>query len=594
MCGINGQISLGAPIEVTLFNARRDTLRHRGPDDAHSWFSSDQRVALGHRRLSLLDLSAAGRQPMCNENGSIWLTFNGEIYNYQELRTLLQKRGHLFQSTTDSEVLLHGYEEWGTDLLQHLKGMFAFGIWDEQQKQLLLARDRFGIKPLYYGWQGDQFYFASELKAIIHGLPQKPELNRSAVCDFLTYRYVPCPKTIWEGLYKLPPAHYLLLDFHDIQPHVIIKKYWNLVIKNMQIPDNEAIDNVNNLLGQSVREHLRSDTQLGAFLSGGYDSSALVYYMLRQQYAPPTFSIGFKDWAQSEHHYAQIVARHLDVENEACIVGEEQFALLDTLAYYYDEPLADISIIPTYMVSQLARTRTKAVFSGEGADEIFAGYTWQKDIATYNKTAAYSAFIQQKVGFGHNIFAERYAEAMSMGRFSHNNLANYLHPDFQDAIPPDSDWFYASHYQPLENPLKAFQYLDIHTFMSELVLTKIDRASMAHSLEVRVPFLDHELVSYLFQLHKKVYFRADITKYLLHENIKKVLPPVILQRKKQGFVGPDKYYMHIAWYKKTLTGGKAIQEGIVSAAGLRQLIEQKDHWRLWKLTILEKWLQTWY
>lgn len=594
MCGIMGQISLSTSITTEVFNAKRDTLQHRGPDDAHAWFSEDQRVALGHRRLSLIDLSASGRQPMCNEDGSIWLTFNGEIYNYVELRILLQKKGHIFKSTTDSEVLLHGYEEWGTNLLSYLKGMFAFGIWDSGQKKLLLARDRFGIKPLYYGWLGDQFYFASELKAILAGLPEKPPLNRAAICDFLTYRYIPSPRTIWEGLHKLPPANYLLMDLKKEPKNNMTLSYWVLTSKRNKVADNEAIECVNDLLKKSVEEHLRSDISIGAFLSGGYDSSALVYYMQQQRYPVKTFSIGFKDWEQSEHLYAQTVADHLGVANYSTIVGDEQLDLVDKLAYHYDEPIADISIIPTYMVSQLASQHTKAVFSGEGADEIFAGYTWQKDIAKYNKRAAHWAFLKRIITRSNNEFVERYAEAMAMGCFTSRNLHFYLHPDFQASIPYNSEWFYAKYYQPFQHPLKSFQYLDIKTFMGELVLTKIDRASMAHSLEVRVPFLDHELVEYLYNLHESVYYKPETTKYLLYQQIKTALPTRILQRKKQGFVGPDQYYMNIQWYKNQLVGGKAIQERIISTAGLKHLIEQKDHWRLWKLTILEKWLQAWY
>jgi len=593
MCGIIGQINLQQAIDPDVFNAKRDTLQHRGPDDAHSWFSENKHIALGHRRLSLVDLSSSGRQPMCNEDGTLWLTFNGEIYNYIELKKILQNKGHIFKSHTDSEVLLHGYEEWGVNILQRLKGMFAFGIWDDRNKKLFLARDRFGIKPLYYGWLGDQFYFASELKAILYGLLQKPSLNKSAVCDYLAYRYVPSPKTIWEKLFKLPPAHYLLLDVNKNYKDIIPVEYWKLNINYTQIPDNESIETVDRLLNHSLQEHLRSDIQIGSFLSGGYDSSALVYYMQRQQYPVKTFSIGFKNWEQSEHHYAKTVADYLHVENYACIVGDEQLDLVDKLLYHYDEPIADISIIPTYMVSQLAHQHTKAVVSGEGADEIFGGYTWQKNITQFSKRAAQWAYFKTFINKKKNDFVERYAEAMAMGRFTHSNLKNYLHPDFYDAIPANSEWFYAQHYQPLQYPLKAFQYLDIKTFMGELVLTKIDRASMAHSLEVRVPFLDHELVEYLFNLHYDNYYKPDTTKYLLYQQIKNALPPAILQRKKQGFVGPDQYYMNIKWYANHLVNGKIIQENIISKAGLQQLIEQKEHWRLWKLLILEKWLQVW-
>lgn len=594
MCGIIGQINRGMPIHLATFDAKRDTLRHRGPDDAHTWLSQNARVALGHRRLSFLDLSSAGRQPMCNEDKTLWLTFNGEIYNYLELKDLLQKKGHIFKSATDSEVLLHGYEEWGVQVLQKLKGMFAFGIWNEKTRTLFLARDRFGIKPLYYGWLDDQFYFASELKAIIHDLPLKPVLNHAAICDFLTYRYIPSPHTIWKNLYKLPPAHYLLIHIDNNSPNQQPVEYWQLKTTSKRIANAEAIETVNDLLKKSVAEHLRSDIQIGSFLSGGYDSSALVYYMAKQNYNTKTFSIGFDDWEQSEHYYAKIVADHLGAENYNCIVGNEQLALIDKLVYHYDEPIADISIIPTYLVSQLAAGQTKAVLSGEGADEIFGGYTWQKEIAKAKRGAAIWAFAKQRLGGGKNTFVEKYAEAMAMGRFTHYNFSSYLHPDFMQFVPAYSEWFYAKHYQPLHTPLKSFQFLDIKTFMGELVLTKIDRASMAHSLEVRVPFLDHELVEYVYNLNEKIYFKPAITKYLLFKNIENALPESILERKKQGFVGPDRYYMNINWYKDNLMGGRIITNHIISKNGLNQLIIQKDHWRLWKLLILEKWLQKWY
>ncbi len=594
MCGINGQISLSKPIVLLEFNARRDTLQHRGPDDAHTWISDNERIALGHRRLSLLDLSSAGRQPMSNEDGTLWLTFNGEIYNYLEIRKILQQKGHIFKSTTDSEILLHGYEEWGVEILQRLKGMFAFGIWDEKKQQLFLARDRFGIKPLYYGWLGDQFYFASELKAIIYSLPSKPNLNRAAICDYLAYRFVPSPYTIWQDLYKIHPAHYLLLDFNNNGRTIETIQYWNLTTTRHKVNDTDAILKVHELIETSVKEHLRSDIRIGAFLSGGYDSSALVYYMTQQKYPVKTFSIGFENWEQSEHHAAKIVSDHLNVENYNTIVGDEQLDLVDKLVYHYDEPIADISIIPTYLVSQLARQHTKAVFSGEGADEIFAGYTWQKNIAKYNKRNTYLAFIGGLYNKANNIFVERYAEAMAMGRFNTSNLSQYLHPEMQPYLPRNSEWFYKKYYHVFDSPLKSFQYLDIKSFMAELVLTKIDRASMAHSLEVRVPFLDHELVEYLYNLHENVYFKKGITKYLLRSIIKNVLPATILQRQKQGFVGPDRYYMNIDWYAKHLSGSRLVKEKIIRAEAIIILLQQKDHWRLWKLVVLEKWLQVWY
>jgi asparagine synthase (glutamine-hydrolysing) len=595
MCGINGQINDHRPIDPAVFNAKRDTLSHRGPDDASSWFSEDGRIALGFRRLSFLDLSVAGRQPMCNEESDIWLVFNGEIYNYLELREELRQLGHRFSSQTDAEVVLHGYEEWGHGVLSRLKGMFAFGIWDQKRKNLFLARDRFGIKPLYYGRLNGSFQFASEIKAMLHGETRRPALNRHAIGDYLSYRYIPSPDTIWENIHKLPPGHFLHLHMGENgSAEKRVAQYWRPQLGYQRIPVESAIEQVHSLLSQSVETHLRSDVPIGAFLSGGYDSSALVDYMTRQGCRPNTFSIGFEAWPQSEHLYAEMVARHLQVPHFSAIATKGELDLLDKLVYHYDEPIADISIIPTYMVSKLAAAHNKAVFSGEGADEIFGGYWWQKDIARYSRFSAINDGLLHRLMRRPSFFLEKYAEAMAMGRMNSANLRDYLHADTWEFINPQSEWFYNRHFRPFERPLKAFQYLDICTFMGELVLTKMDRASMAHSLEVRVPFLDHELVEFMLSLDQKVYFRPEETKFLLYANIRHSLPEAILQRPKQGFVGPDTYYMDIPWYAGQLQNGALIQQHILSREGLQKMINEQDHWCLWKFTVLEKWVRCWY
>lgn len=593
MCGIVGQINRHTEIDPSAFDRKRDTLIHRGPDDAHSWTSGERRVALGFRRLSFLDLSVSGRQPMCNEKANIWLVCNGEIYNYIELKNELESLGHQFKSQSDSEVILHGYEEWGTAVLPRLKGMFAFGIWEEEKKKLFLAKDRFGIKPLYYGFLGGNFHFASELKAILAEEP-RPSINKAAIPDFLNYRYIPAPGTIWEGLYKLAPAHFLELEFdNDFPTTVQAQPYWHLHFSKAKISFRTAVEQVDQLIHQSVAAHLRSDVPVGSFLSGGYDSSALVHYMTQQGYAPNTFSIGFDNWSESEHQYAELVAQACEVPFFKTIVGAEQLQLLDRLMYYYDEPIADISIIPTYMVSQLASQHNKTVFSGEGADEIFGGYWWQKQIAAL--PAQKTRRERWKIFFSpnNNFFVKEYAEAMAMGRFDTNNLPELLHPQWSAASAKDSDWFYRQYYQNKLPPLKAFQYMDMHTFMTELILVKIDRASMAHSLEVRVPFLDHELVEWVYGLPTAVSYQSDQTKVLLRENIKKRLPKSILNREKQGFVGPDTYYMNYEFYANTLRGGRLIREKIVRADAVEQLLAEKAHWKLWKLAVLEFWWNKW-
>jgi asparagine synthase (glutamine-hydrolysing) len=594
MCGIIGQLNHLQKIEINSFDKMRDSLTHRGPDDAGSWYSDEGFIALGHRRLSFLDLSEAGHQPMTNEDGTLWLTFNGEIYNYKELRSALITKGHNFKSTSDSEVLLHGYEEWGISLPEHLKGMFAFGIWDIKRGKLFLVRDRFGIKPLYYAHLKDKFIFASEIKAIHLEPGTKLSVNYSSVIDYLNYRYVPSPATIWKEVAKLPPAYCLVYDYPSNRIEEF-REYWKLKPGNEFAEGKDAVCKVDDLLYQSISQHIRSDVPVGSFLSGGYDSSAIVYYLHRLGYAANTFSIGFDGWNKSEHQFAQLVAEKYNMPFYHAIAGEEQFDLVSKLMYFYDEPIADISIIPTYMVSALAARYNKAVLSGEGADEIFCGYWWQKRIASIGMFTG--QWWQKHIGTLHRGYAgyltTEYADAMAMGRFSNNEIKELIHPDLSGYLRDDSDWFYRKFVDQNLSPIKNFQYMDIKTFMGELVLTKIDRSSMANSLEVRVPFLDHELFEYIYALNDKAYFRKDTVKYLLHENIKKSLPDVILKRGKQGFVGPDKYYMKIDRYAGLLINGCLVTQGIIKPESLRLLIKKQDHWRLWKLFVLEIWWRTW-
>ena len=588
MCGIVGQINKNAPINPGILEKMRDTLYHRGPDDSGLYISHDKLTGLGHRRLSLLDLSPLGKQPLANEDGSVQVVVNGEIYNYLELKKDLESKGHKFSSNSDSEVIVHGYEEWGQEVLLKLKGMFAFGIWDEAKKQLILARDRFGIKPLYYIKEKDKFIFASEIKAIIANKEIEKKIDYSSVCDFMVYRYVPSPKSIWANIKKLPPANMLILK-KDSQPE--IKRYWKPHIANHKIPEKEAVDQVNELLTRSIKTHTMGDIPIGSFLSGGYDSSALIYYMNKAKYPTSTFSIGFENWNESEHQYAELVAKKFGTHHHSKIIGPSDLSLVETLAYFYDEPIADISIIPTFEVSKMASENVKAVLSGEGADEIFGGYSWHKSYyALHQKTSIWQNLTSW--GLAKNPVIH-YAEAMAMGKFDGVLLKELLHNDLHSYIPENPNWFYQKKVSKC-TPIKTFQLLDISTFMGELVLTKIDRASMANSLEVRVPFLDHELVEYLLGLHEQVYYKKGITKYLLRENIKGNMPRKIMNRTKQGFVGPDEYYQNYNWYKEVLLDGLLVSQQIVKREFINQLLKKCDHWRLWKILILEKWAQTWF
>lgn len=591
MCGIIGQINFSNQIDEKVFSSMRDSIAHRGPDGFGSWFSEDRKIAFGHRRLSFLDLTESGKQPMCNEDETIWLTFNGEIYNYVELKKELELAGHRFNSTTDSEVIIHGFEQWGKDVVSRMKGMFAFGLWNEKEKKLFLARDRFGIKPLYYYKGNSSFIFASEIKGIVANPEVEREIDFSSMADYLTYRYVPSPKTIWKYIKKLPAANYLEMD---LSGNASVNEYWKIHYGNRGMKASDAIEKVDELLMNSVATHIRSDVPVGSFLSGGYDSSAMVYYLSRINYKPQTFSIGFEGWSESEHLYAEMVAQQFGTKHTSTIVGAESLDILENLAGVYDEPLADISIIPTYLVSKAASQNVKAVFSGEGADELFCGYSWHYALSNTNPFV--SGLLRLKSYFTSpekNYFVGQYAQAMAMGRFEHDSISTILNPDLQSSVPQFSDWFYADNYKKNISTIKAFQNMDIKCFMGELVLAKIDRASMANSLEVRVPFLDHELYEFVLSLDDSVYFKPGEKKFLLRENIKNHLPQKIMNRQKQGFVGPDSYYMNIDWYSTLLRQGRLLKDQIIRKEELEKLILQKDHWRLWKIAVLEMWYSRW-
>lgn len=588
MCGITGYIHIQTKIDQSVIQQMTDTLMHRGPDGGDTYISGNGHYALGHRRLSFLDLSEQGKQPMKDNSEKVIITFNGEIYNFPELKKELSD-SYEFKTSTDTEVILAGYRKWGIDVVNHLTGMFAFALLDEEKQQLYLVRDRFGIKPLYYSLQNDQLIFASELKAIHTANRIPKEIDFSSFADYFVYRYIPSPKTIWKHIHKLPPAHYATVDLQTLSCELV--EYWTIPFDNQQQTDQQMIEQVGSILEKSVREHMYADVPVGSFLSGGYDSSALVSYMDRLGQKPTTFSIGFSKWGKSEDHFAKIVANHLNVPNESVVADETSLQLVDRMAMVYDEPIADISIVPTYMVSRLARSRVKAVLSGEGADEVFGGYTWQHDF--FNQQYPSSVLDKLKRKLFKNDPVDYYANAMAMGWFDREELQKMLHPDLHQYIPEDVHWFYRKHFKPNLSPLKSIQFMDIKCFMGELVLTKIDRASMANSLEVRVPFLDHTLFEYVLSQDEKNYFQKEQTKYLLYKNIETQLPQEILERKKQGFVGPDAYYMNMEWYKDQLKNSRLVALNIVNQQYIDDLFKESYNWKLWKLLIMEKWIQQW-
>jgi asparagine synthase (glutamine-hydrolysing) len=585
MCGIIGQLQKDQPISRSVFEQKVQQLIHRGPDGQGIWMSPNENFALGHTRLSFLDLSENGSQPFLSPDQQFILTFNGEIYNFQELRSEL-KTSYQFKTQSDTEVVLAAYLNWGKDCVKHFDGMFAFCILDMKNNTAFLARDAFGIKPLYYAVNDKLFVFASELKGLIPTPGLSVELDPTSLIDYLVYRYVPSPKTIWKGINKLAPAQLAILDLTTFD--IKLETYWD-PIDNLHF-DKKYFDAevYSTDFETSVKMHLQADVPIGGFLSGGYDSAALAKAAHKLNTAYTTFSVGFTGWENSESSAASKIAAQLQQENQQVELNNDSLALLDQMPYVYDEPIADISIIPTFAVSRLAAQSRKAVLSGEGADELFIGYHWQKEWHLKQQLPRWKkAFrpIPDLIAF--------YTNSMAMGEFNRSILIQALTPQYAKALPDDLSWFYRGHLKKTKEPIKALQYLDQKCFMGELVLTKIDRASMANSLEVRVPFLNKQTFEQIHCSPTSSYARAGISKFPIYEYLRGTFSNEHLKRPKQGFVGPDAYYMNKDFYKKAFEHAYLVSDGIIQKQFIEAELKENYNWRLWKLLVLEKWYAHW-
>ncbi|MFM6935223.1 MAG: asparagine synthase (glutamine-hydrolyzing) [Flavobacteriales bacterium] len=585
MCGILGQVVLTNRVDENSFQRMLNTLEHRGPDGQGIWISDNQRVAFGHRRLSFFDLTENGKQPMHSNDGYLHLTYNGEIYNFQALKKELEAE-YSFHSNCDSEVILAAYRQWGISCISKFEGMFSFALFDEQLNELFLVRDRFGIKPLYYAHQNNQFLFASELKAIVECADVEKRLNYGAMMDFFVYRYIPSPKTIWQDMYKVPPAHYLKVNLSDFSTSLV--EYWTIQVGDESVGKEAFAEAYKLELKKSVDAHVLADVPIGSFLSGGYDSSTLAIMGkdIDQAHEWQTFTVGFENWEKSEDQFAELLCQQHQIENKKVSLNKTSLDDLDLMPNVYDEPIADISIIPTYAVSKLARQYRKAVLSGEGADELFLGYHWQKEWIMESSISW--KFWQTK-----KKLVPFYSQAMSMGNFDRLELKQLFQPNLHDYIPENVHWFYDAHAKEHWPKEKAIQYLDMKCFMGELVLTKIDRASMANSLEVRVPFLTHQAFEKVFQHRKSDYFDLEKPKYPIYSFLKNSVSMDLLARKKQGFVGPDDYYMDVSFYKEALKNSYLISDGIISREYIDQQLSETYNWRLWKIVVFEKWYAHW-
>lgn len=559
MCGIAGIFHVdGAPAERDILGRMTRILAHRGPDG--EGLHLDGAVGLGHRRLSIVDLSAAGSQPMPNEDGTVWITFNGEIYNHAEMRPALLKAGHVFCSKTDTEAIIHGYEEYGTQVLHHMNGMFAFAIWDRRDQSLWLVRDRLGIKPLFYGLFGDTFLFGSEIKALLEHPACRRELDPEALDLFLSLNYTPAPLTMLRGIRQLEPAQWLRVRTGS--RHLELQTYWDVDYRRKQairLEDAEA--QFADLLSQAVQRRLMSDVPLGAFLSGGVDSSAVVSCMTACSVASEvkTFSIGFGERSYNEAPYAREVARHLGTQHHEQIVTPELAAILPKIVWHGEDPLADSSMIPVYYLSKMTREHVTVALAGDGADEILAGYPtyiatqwarWLQFMPHRVVQTAVAPFINllpvsdAKVSRREKL--ERFVNGLGLRWDQAHAVWRQIHTPAQKRQVLAPDWVnghsrlfetYQRYYDRCGSPemLDQLLYVDTRFYLPNDMLVKVDRMTMAHGLEGRVPFLDYTVVEFVASLPAHFKLNNGVGKYLLRRIMARRLPQTTLTRPKEGF-----------------------------------------------------------
>ncbi len=564
MCGIVGIFSTRdrREIERGLLERMNESQFHRGPDEGG--LHTEPGLGLGHRRLSIIDLSS-GQQPLFNEDGSVVVSYNGEIYNFQALKKQLEAEGHVFRTHCDTEVIVHAWEQWGEACVEHFRGMFAFAVWDRNRRSLFLARDRLGIKPLYYAWLDDgQFIFASELKALLQHPGLKRGIDPRAVEDYFAYGYVPEPKTILEQARKLEPGHHLLIreGMSGAEP----RQYWDVPFQDNGLrSEAEAAEELIGRLREAVDIRLVAEVPLGAFLSGGVDSSAVVAMMAGLSEQPVnTCSISFGDPQYNESEFAAQVARRFATNHQVEQVDPDDFDLLDRLALLYDEPFADSSAMPTYRVCELAKKRVTVALSGDGGDENLAGYRrYRWHVYEERMRSLVPAAIRRplfgalgrfypKADWAPKIFrakstfeslardsAEGYFHSVSvMGDPLRDKLFNpAFRRELQGYRAIDVMRRHAAN-APSDHPLSQVQYLDMKTYLVGDILTKVDRASMAHALEVRVPILDHHLVEWISGLPPELKLRRREGKYIFKKALEPHLPRDILYRQKMGFAVP--------------------------------------------------------
>jgi len=623
MCGICGIVNVEKEHLVKHEDIRSmcRVMIHRGPDDEGIWVSGN--AGLGMRRLSIIDL-VTGNQPISNEDKSVWIVCNGEIYNHKELGSDLKQKGHVFRTQSDVESILHAYEEYGEECSKHLNGMFAFIIWDEPKNRLLISRDRIGKKPLYYYHDKSRFICGSELKAILQIKNIPREIDLEALDHYLTFEYIPGPLTIFRDIKKVMQGHYLVLQDGKIQT----RAYWNIQENHSNHNLAELKQHIRELLQDSVKIRLMSDVPLGAFLSGGIDSSIIVALMARVMDRPvKTFSIGFEESTYNELEYTRIIARRFKTEHHEFIIKPDAISLTEKLLGYLDEPLGDFSIFPTYLVSKMAREYVTVALSGDGGDELFAGYdTYIADkMASYYQRMPKSVqnglvtkFVNsippsaKKKGFVNRskrfiegtLLPNRLRHARWMIFFQQNEKDLLYNENLKKNLSDTDPYHYlysyfdeAKRYDP-KDELNQQLYVDIKTYLVDDILVKVDRMSMAESIEARAPFLDYRFVELISSIPGNLKLKGMKTKWILKDAMKDLLPREILTRGKEGFSIPIKNWlqnelkpmmMDILSSDRIASGG-LFNSRYIDKMKIEHLDGTQNHsHRLWALMVFEIW-----
>jgi asparagine synthase (glutamine-hydrolysing) len=555
MCGITGLLNkTKIPVDKSELQEMTERLHHRGPD-ASGIFLKDN-VGLGIKRLSIIDLSEQANQPMFNEDGSIVIVFNGEIYNYKELMKILRAKGHRFTSQSDTEVIVHAWEEYGVDCVLYFRGMFAFALYDINKKKIFIARDRLGKKPLFYYSDQTQFIFASEIKAIKSVPGTDMEISINALCEYAAYGYSLGEDTIYKNIHRLLPAHYITIDLNTDNFNLLKEQYWNIKIKpDYRLTEEDWLDEMDKVLSDAVHLRMTSDVPLGAFLSGGIDSSLVAAYMTRHNPGGvKTFTIGFKEDAYDESGNAAAIARHLKTDHHCEIVTPSALEILPDLVDTYDEPFADSSAIPTFILCKLTRRHVTVVLSGDGGDEFFLGYPrypliYKSYILSQRITRfgrGMSRLISRALPYGK--LGKRSLERLSMSEFDQYNHAmgysaenlGLLRDTVLNSLPVSDEGKMNSDFWSQQDLslLERYQYSDIVNYLPEDILVKVDRASMQHSLEVRCPLLDQEFVELAARIPHEMKLSGFNGKMILKKLAQKYIPKEMLDRPKKGFGVP--------------------------------------------------------